>query len=738
MADKPSIATHLSADLPIKSRDEDKLNRKGFAESLAHVIRTWRDKPSLVIGLFGDWGSGKSSLKNLVLEAIASQDKASMHVVEFSPWQVSSQEMLSETFFREIGKALSKTGPPDDAVIKRRVARWKMYSSVLSMAGTVARAFRSALPPTDPISLKLSAAAATVEAVAGVTKVGAEAVEAEGATDLLTLSELKEQIAEDLQSVDKPILVVLDDIDRLNKQEIRYTLQLVKANADFPNIIYLLLAQKKTIVDALEEIAPGNALAYLEKIIQVSFDVPSVNRNQLQRLLLNGLNELLNGPQLEKRFSNTYWGSVFPHLFPLFRNLRDLNRFLGALAFHIQLFLNGDTFEVNPVDLIALEAIRLFEPEVYKQIPGEKEVLTAYPRWTHQKHEEDDKKRIERLISLSSEANRESIRNLLAEVFPPSNLRQGLRFQGGDIESRWFQQLRVCSYQAFDRYFQFATPVGDVSQADIDDIIANMADPIALRRIFDRLAELDLIDVMLTRIASLQETLPLEHAATFLSALYEITFPVRRYSLFETSARDRVRSITYWYLGRLSEADRLKVMTGALQTTTGIAAAIPTVALLGRVFEPNSTAVSFFNEQDSRDRLNQAGLRAIVRAIAEGSGIASESLLPALGFWSHFNKKAASLWLRNYLQNRSALTAYLGSITSISEGTGGTRRFIYVASFEKLITVKELEKRRDTYFVGELTPEEAELAKLLKVGIRKRNEGKDHPSTVWGGMDDDE
>ena len=738
MADKPSIATHLSADLPIKSREEDKLNRKGFAESLAHVIRTWRDKPSLVIGLFGDWGSGKSSLKNLVLEAIASQDKAGVHVVEFSPWQVSSQEMLSETFFREIGKALSKTGPAEDAVIKRRVARWNMYSSVLSMAGTVARAFRSAMPPTDPISLKLSAAAAAVEAIAGVTKVGTEAVEAEGATDLLTLSELKEQIAEDLQSLDKPILVVLDDIDRLNKQEIRYTLQLVKANADFPNIIYLLLAQKKTVVDALEEIAPGNALAYLEKIIQVSFDVPSVNRNQLQGLLLKGLDELLHGPQLEKRFSNTYWGSVFPHLFPLFRNLRDLNRFLGALAFHIQLFLNGDTFEVNPVDLIALEAIRLFEPEVYKQIPSEKEVLTAYPRWNHQKHEEDDKKRIERLISLSSEANRESIQNLLAEVFPTSNLRQGLRFQGGDIESRWFQQLRVCSHQAFDRYFQFATPVGDVSQADIDDIIANMPDPIALRRIFDRLAELDLIDVMLTRIASLQETLPLEHAATFLSALYEIAFPVRRYSLFETSARDRVRSITYWYLSRLSEADRLKVMIGALQTTKGVAAAIQTVALLGRDFESNSTAVSFFSEQDKRDRLNQAGLAAIIRATKVGSGVAPESILAALGFWSYFDKKAASLWLRNYLQNRSALTAYLDSITSISEGTGGTRRFIYVANFENLITVKELEKRRDKYFVGELTPEEAELAKLLKVGIRKRNEGKDHPSMVWGGMGDDE
>jgi KAP family P-loop domain len=738
MPDKPSIASHLSADLPITSRNEDKLNRKGFAEALAHVIGTWRDKPSLVIGLFGDWGSGKSSVKNLVLEAIMSQDKDSLHVVEFSPWQVSSQEMLSETFFREIGRALSKSGPAEEAVVKRRVARWKKYSSVLSMAGTVARAFRSAVPPTDPISPTLTAGAVAVEMIAGVTKAGAEAVEAEGAADTLTLSELKEQIAEDLRTLDRPILVVLDDIDRLSKQEIRYTLQLVKANADFPNIIYLLLAQKKTVVAALEEIAPGNALTYLEKIVQVSFDVPSVNRNQLQTLFLNGLNELLADPQMEKRFSNTYWASVFPHLFPLFRNLRDLNRFLGALAFHIQLFLNGDTFEVNPVDLIALEAIRLFEPELYRQIPSEKEVLTPYPRYTHQKHEKEDMKRIERLLALASDANRDTIQNLLAEVFPPTSLRRGLHVHGGDVESRWFQALRVCSYQAFDRYFQFATPVGDVSQADIDEIVASMADPDALRRIFDRLTGLDLIDVLLTRIASLQETLPLEHAATFLSTLYEINFPERHYSLFETSARDRARSITYWYLGRLPEEDRLKVMTEALKKTKGIAAAITTVGLLGRKFEQNSTAMPFFNEQDHRDRLNQAALAAIRRAAKPGSGVAPESIVPTLGFWSFFDKKAASLWLKRYLQSREAVTVYLNSITATSEGTGGTRRFIYVTSFENLITIKELEKRRNTYYVGELTSEEADLAKMLRVGIRKRKEGKDHPSMVWGGMDDED
>jgi len=731
MSEKRSFESHISADLPIKDKLEDKLNRDGFAEALANVIKSWRDKPSLVVGLFGDWGSGKTSLKNLVLKSIGHDKENGLHVVEFSPWQVSGQELLAETFFREISKVLGKTGPSEESVVKRRVARWKKYAGILSIAGTVARAFRSAVPPGDHVSLTIASVAASVESIASVAKTGAEALEAEGETDSLTLSELKEQISEDLRSLDKPILVVLDDIDRLTKEEIRYTLQLVKANADFPNIIYLLLAQKKSVLEALKEISPDNPLAYLEKIIQVSFDVPAVNRKQLQDVFVKGLDELLSGPELEKRFSSDYWAAIFPHLFSLLRNFRDLNRFLGTLAFHIQLFINGDTFEVNSVDLIALEAIRLFEPEVYKGILEAKDILTPLPRWERKKEADADKRRVEDLISLSSDANKDAIQNLLAEIFPQSNLRKGLRFEGGDVESRWFQQLRVCSFQAFDRYFQFGTPEGDVSQADIDGLFVRMADVAELDRIFAKLAERDLLDVMLTRIASLEGSLPLDHAATFLAALYQVKAGKRRYGFFESSPKDRVRSITYWYLQRLSEDQRLQVMEEALRLTRGLSFAIATVVLLTHEPDPGSRALPFFEEQTSRECLNQAGLGAIIRAASPDSQIPSEQTLLTVNFWARFDNAAAKKWLEAYLNSRTAIVSYLESMVSTSEGTGGTRRFIFVASFEHLISIEELEGRVDKYLSGELTADEAELVRLFRRGVKKRQEGKDDHSIVW-------
>lgn len=67
MTDSDQSAQHLfSADRPIRSRDEDQLYRRTFAEELARAVCGWRDNDSLVIALYGPWGSGKSSIKNMV------------------------------------------------------------------------------------------------------------------------------------------------------------------------------------------------------------------------------------------------------------------------------------------------------------------------------------------------------------------------------------------------------------------------------------------------------------------------------------------------------------------------------------------------------------------------------------------------------------------------------------------------------------------------------------------------
>lgn len=60
----------LSSDLPIAKLEEDELNRGSFAESLAKTLVQYSFPSSLTIGLYGEWGSGKTSLLNMVFENV--------------------------------------------------------------------------------------------------------------------------------------------------------------------------------------------------------------------------------------------------------------------------------------------------------------------------------------------------------------------------------------------------------------------------------------------------------------------------------------------------------------------------------------------------------------------------------------------------------------------------------------------------------------------------------------------
>jgi predicted KAP-like P-loop ATPase len=175
----------------------------------------------------------------------------------------------------------------------------------------------------------------------------------------------------------------MDDVDRLAPDEIQQLFQLVKANADFPNLVYLLLFQREIVEGSLSAAldlsdVPGlSGRDFLGKIVQVGFDVPAIERPRLERVLTSGLDEFLGDERVSERFAREHWAQAFlPGLRHYFANLRDVRRFLGSLSFHIGLFQTDTSFEVNPVDLIALEVLRVFEPDLYHALPGVKELLT--------------------------------------------------------------------------------------------------------------------------------------------------------------------------------------------------------------------------------------------------------------------------------------------------------------------------------------------------------------------------
>ncbi|MEK5760288.1 P-loop NTPase fold protein, partial [Acinetobacter variabilis] len=89
------------------------------------------------------------------------------------------------------------------------------------------------------------------------------------------LAEIRQELITALKNRTTPLLIVMDDIDRLTTIELRMIFQLIKANTDFPNVIFLLLFQKDIVEKKLTDNTQSGE-NYLEKIIQIPFIIPQI------------------------------------------------------------------------------------------------------------------------------------------------------------------------------------------------------------------------------------------------------------------------------------------------------------------------------------------------------------------------------------------------------------------------------------------------------------------------------
>ncbi|MBI3304354.1 MAG: AAA family ATPase, partial [Deltaproteobacteria bacterium] len=569
----------FSADRPIISRTEDLLGRSEFVQSLAAAINGWKGNDSLVIALYGPWGSGKSSIKNMLLESLRESKKDCPLIIEFNPWQWAGQEQLAGAFFHEIGVALGKSDTSKEG--KKRAAKWRAYGSYLTLGASLAKPLKTVLPLLGiPGSNILDTLTKALEQSSKVTHEGSAALAAQAEASNRNLSEVKQDLSNSLKTLKKPILIVMDDVDRLSTDEIKLLFQLVKANADFPNLIYLLLFQRNIVEKSLEAIAPITGRDFLEKIVQVGFDIPRIQRTRLEKVLFAALNELLVDEKVRQRFDQQRWGNLLiPGLRPYFETLRDVHRFLATLSFQVARFRESGSFEVNPIDLIALEVLRVFEPEVYQRLPEAKSTLTEHRDHGLRAHGAEDETRrlVESIVNEAPEPSRSQVREILKQLFPPAEWAFGGSHYGSGFEEQWFRDLRVCHPNVFDRYFHLTIPEGDISQADLDQLLSLVDDREGLVTEFRALNKRGLLGVALDRLEAYKEKIDLQHAVPFITALFDIgdELPDEPAGFFSIGPDVHASRIIHWYLKQEKDSGkRGQILKEAMKATTGLYLAV--------------------------------------------------------------------------------------------------------------------------------------------------------------------
>jgi predicted KAP-like P-loop ATPase len=740
--------SHFSADRPIRSKSEDLLGRAPFAQSLAEIVEGWTGNASLVMALYGPWGIGKSSIKNMMLEHLGRKGKNAPKVVEFNPWQWAAQDKLAEAFFREISLALGAKDGTKEA--KRRAAAFTAYAAYLRLGTHLIAGIRPLLSALLALTGVLGISAGFVQQASwlkpylkicgalALLLAGFTAWSAEFAEKLATifsshekqeekdLNETKSEVANLLRRLNAPILVVVDDVDRLTAEEVRLIFQLIKANADFPNLVYLVLCQRDIVEMSLEKLTSGSGKDYLEKIVQIGFDVPQLERTKLQRVLFAKIDEVLANPAFAKNFSARRWGNLFlSGLDHYFRTLRDVYRFLSVLEVQIARVSRHGSLEVNPIDLISLEVLRVFEPRVYHLLPSNKQRLTEHhtTRSNIAEREKVEKSMIGGLVDVAQPERKEAVEAILKDLFP--------RISGND--EHFYRELRVCHPDVFDRYFLLSIPEGDISQADLDDLLASTSHRERLVAKFNGFKERDLLATLLDRLEAYKQQVNLDHAVPFITALFDIgdDLPERDGGMFVVSTWMHAARIIRWYLITESDvAKRRDYLTEAIKASEGLYLPAMTVALGYDEQKKGSPQSEKILDDSSIAALKSVCIEKIRSAAASGKLTNHRHLATLLSIWAEWSgSDEPKTWVEQLVQSREGLISFLEAITnkSTSYSSGEAPReswYVQLEAAERFADLKSIETQLEKLKPQGQNESEIRAIKAFREALERKRKGQ--------------
>lgn len=449
----PSIETWSFSDKPIRKKEDDRLNRLPFAKQVANLIGF--DRSGLnIIGLYGEWGEGKTSVLNMALNEYKDRWKQSAQepiIVYFCPWEYSAQTNLVKALFSTIAQQVQTSWI--DPINKKAIAR-----GLLTVSSLVSVYCSYRYPGVMP----------TIKSAKSGIKQLAKWIKSEP-----TLEEEKKKLKEALNTSSCRIIIVIDDVDRLLHPEIRELVRAVKANGDLPNLTWILLCDRAIVAKAIakdldtDEARLGHL--FLDKIIPIGLDLPKVSRDillaEFQNLLGNAFQSVSKAAQTD--LLNDPMESV--RLFCV--NMRNVKRLVNSILISLRMLQayqdNKGCPSIHFGDFVNLEAWRLFEPEFYHAVFQNKDILLTANVPIEEKWFEMN------LVSIVHRDHKAKAWSFIKERFNWSmdassdKTKRRLKREGNKTNNRY----RISSSEFFNTYFSYRMNNSEVSRSEEEQLI---------------------------------------------------------------------------------------------------------------------------------------------------------------------------------------------------------------------------------------------------------------------------
>jgi predicted KAP-like P-loop ATPase len=734
----------FSSDRPIARIEDDLLGRAGFAKDLATALSSWKGNDSLVVALHGDWGSGKSSIKNMAVSELE-KESGTPQIIEFNPWEWAAQEKITSSFFQEISATIGRKDRSKQG--KKLASTLKRYGLFLNTGGSLVTGFSAALPTLFVIAAALGIGGSfsddvwiqnTTNALLGLTVTWAAVLkwgrtflnklagntEATAKEKELSLSQLRQELKTILSERDNSLLVVMDDLDRLTSEQLRMVFQLVKANTEFPNVVFLLLFQRGLVEEKLDD-GTQTGRDFLEKIIQVPFDIPKIEISRIHHLLFNNLDKILEQDKTAlAMFDSGYWGNIFQSsIFAYFDNLRNVYRFSSTLSFHFSLLRGKSVFEVNPVDLIAIECLRLFEPDVYNEIANHKDIFTNKKPERSSDSEDGISAILESILSKSTEGKKDYVKELLLILFPAMD---NISYSN-DYSMSWLREMRVCHPTNFDKYFQFTIPSDELSNSDLQDMLKLTSNRDGLLHYILSLKERGILKNALAQFESYVDQIPLENADPFIKALLDVGDKVDHesvgFSMF--SSNTHLIRLVIWLLKRNENVqERGQILLKCFKDSQGIS--VVESILMGDESRREKSDSDLVLADTEFDELKLEFVKKLDE-LAENRPndlINSEHLVSFLFRWKRWGKeKDVTTWINDKIKEPTNCISFLRGfiIKTYSHGMNDyvakVKKSIKISNIEEFVSIRKIHNSINKLDMDQLSEEDAEVLDVFHEAV---------------------
>ena len=405
------------------------------------------DTDSYSVVFYGNWGSGKTVFLRYIETKLREKHQ---EVIWFNPWKCQSIQQINIDFFNLLTGVL------------------KQYDSSLA----------------KPI-LKYSDLLDSVEAPKIV-----EYIINLFSSQEDSMSELKDHIIESLSEIKVPIYILIDDLDRMDADEILTVIGLLRNTANFPYLKYVVGCDRDYLLEKLKE--KNIDQDYLQKIFMAEFYLPEIYAVAPYYEECRKDIEKMTQDDSVHNFFEVLYGNKPSIINQVLGNVRQAKRFARELVLDWEFAKKNSTgrqLEILFEDYFWIELLKYHNQSDYDKLqnnPSDFFDTRKNPRYKvpmyvlKKKFQEDGlKNKIETKI--------------LEFIFPYDN-------------SRLQSSRSVAMVENYVKYFSFGKAVNHISQSEFVDLL-NRNNPDEV--------ETEIKEMTLKKLLSLQQLMRMQNLTKF-------------------------------------------------------------------------------------------------------------------------------------------------------------------------------------------------------------------------------